>query len=162
MRVLYFDTVRRNDLEESLGIEYVQMDRLLAESDVISLHTPLTEQTRGMVDEDAFSRMKRTAIIVNTARGAVVDEDALVRALASGRIAGACIDAYSVEPLASPHPLHKLGERLPNLIVTPHLGYGPRTGMAMIYHAARQVVDGLAGKVPPNVLNPEVLAHRRH
>jgi phosphoglycerate dehydrogenase-like enzyme len=161
MKLIYYDVVRREDLEKSLGMEYVSFDRLLAESDVLSVHTPLTPQTRGIINDAAFAKMKPSAILVNTARGAIVDEAALVRALEQGRIAGACIDAFSVEPLALPHPLYKLGDRLPNLVVTPHLGYGPRTGRAMMYLAANQMLDALAGKVPQNMLNPEVIPRRR-
>ena len=153
--------MRRTDLEFSLGLEYVGFDRLLAESDVLSVHAPLTKETRGIIGVEALSRMKPTAVLVNTARGAVVDETALVGALERGEMAGACVDAFSTEPLAAPHPFYKLQERLPNLVLTPHLGYGQRTGRAMIYQAAKQVVDALDGKVPENVLNPEVIPHRR-
>jgi len=162
MKLIYHDVVRREDLEKSLGMEYVSFDRLLAESDVLSLHTPLSPATKGIIDDAAFAKMKPSAILVNTARGAVVDEPALVRALETGRIAGACLDAYSLEPLAAPHPLHKLEDRLPNLVITPHLGYGARTGRAMIYYAATQMIDGVEGRVPQNMLNPEVIARRRH
>jgi phosphoglycerate dehydrogenase-like enzyme len=161
MKLIYHDVVRREDLEKSLGMEYVSFDRLLAESDVLSLHSPLTPQTRGIINEAAFAKMKPSAILVNTARGAVVDEPALARALEQGRIAGACVDAFSVEPLAPPHPFYKLEDRLPNLLITPHLGYGPRTGRAMIYQAANQVIDALNGRVPQNMLNPEVIPRRR-
>jgi phosphoglycerate dehydrogenase-like enzyme len=161
MKIIYNDVLRREDLEQSLGMEYVTFDKLLAESDVLSLHTPLLASTRGIINDAAFSRMKASAILVNTARGAVVDEAALVRALESGRIAGACIDAYSAEPLAPPHPLYKLQDRLPNLIMTPHLGYGSRTGRAMIYHAANQMIDAIEGRVPQNMLNPDVIPRRR-
>ena len=161
MKVIYHDVVRREDLEGSLGMDYVSFDRLLAESDVLSLHTPLTPQTRGIINDEAFRRMKPSAILINTARGAVVDEAALVRALESGRIAGAGIDTFSIEPLAAPHPLYKLQERLPNLLVTPHMGYGPRTGKAMMYFAADQMIEVLSGRVPKYVLNPEVLPRRR-
>jgi phosphoglycerate dehydrogenase-like enzyme len=162
MRLIYNDVVRREDLEESLGMEYVSFDRLLTESDVLSIHSPLTPQTKGIINEEAFSKMKQSAILVNTARGAIVDEATLYRALEQGRIAGACIDAFSVEPLAPPHPFYKLEDRLPNLLITPHLGYGSRTGRAMIYQAANQVIDALEGKVPQNMLNPEVIPDRRH
>ncbi len=161
MKLIYHDVVRREDLEQSLGMEFVTFDQLLAESDVLSLHTPLLPSTRGIINDAAFSKMKASAILVNTARGAVVDEAALVRALESGRIVGACIDAFSVEPLAPPHPLYRLQDRLPNLIVTPHLGYGARTGRAMIYHAANQMIDAIEGRVPQNMLNPDVIPLRR-
>jgi phosphoglycerate dehydrogenase-like enzyme len=161
MKLIYNDVVRREDLERSLGMEYVSFDRLLAESDVLSIHAPLTPQTRGIINDAAFAKMKPSAILINTARGAIVDEDALARALEQGRIGGAGIDAFSVEPLAPPHPFYKLGDRLPNLIITPHLGYGPRTGRAMMYLAADQMSDALAGKVPQNMLNPEVIPRRR-
>jgi phosphoglycerate dehydrogenase-like enzyme len=161
MKLIYNDVVRRPDLEAALGMEYVSFEKLLSDSDVLSLHTPLTPATRGIMNDAAFARMKPTSILVNTARGAVVDEQALVRALESGKIAGACIDAFSVEPLAPPHPLYALQDRLPNLIMTPHLGYGERTGRAMIYQGARQLIDALEGKTPQNMLNPEVIRTRR-
>lgn len=161
MKLIYHDVVRREDLEKSLGMEYVSFDRLIADSDVLSIHSPLTAQTRGVINEAAIGRMKPTAVLINTARGAIVDEAALLRALEQGRIAGACIDTFSVEPLAPPHPFYKLQDRLPNLILTPHMGYGPRTGRRMMYFAAEQLMDALAGRVPQFVLNPEVLSHRR-
>lgn len=161
MKLIYHDVVRREDLERSLGMEYVSFERLLSDSDVLSLHSPLSPETRHAIDDAALARMKPTAILVNTSRGAVIDEAALARALEAGRIAGACLDAYSTEPLAPPHPFYKLGERFPNLVLTPHLGYGPRTGRAMIHQAAAQVIDALDGRVPQNVLNPDVLPRRR-
>ena len=161
MKVVYHDVIRRPDLETSLGIEYVSFERLLQESDVLSLHTPLTPQTKGIIGKDAFSRMKPTSVVVNTARGAVVDEEALVTALKEGRIAGAGIDTFSIEPLAPPHPFYMLKDSLPNLVITPHMGYGPRTGRAMMYFAADQMMDALSGKVPQFVLNTDVLPHRR-
>lgn len=161
MKLVYHDVVRREDLEMSLGMEYVSFDRLLAESDVLSLHAPLTPQTRGIINDAAFSKMKPTAVLINTARGAVVDEAALVRALEQKRIAGACIDAFTIEPLAPPHPFYKLQDKLPNLILTPHMGYGSRTGRSMMYYAADQAIDALAGGTPKNMLNPEVIPRRR-
>ncbi len=161
MRVIYHDVVRREDLEQSLGMEPVSLERLLSESDVLSIHSPLTPQTRNLIDENALAKMKRFALLVNTARGAIVDEAALASALTEGRLGGACVDTFSEEPPTPSHPFYNLKDRLPNLILTPHSGYGVRTGRAMVSQAAKQIVDALKGGVPENLLNPEALARRR-
>jgi len=161
MRVIYYDIVRREDLEQSLGMEPVTLDDLLAESDVLSIHSPLTPQTKNLINENALAKMKKSALLVNTARGAIVDETALMKALMEGRLAGACLDTFSEEPLSASHPFYSLKDRLPNLIMTPHTGYGVRTGSAMVHQAAKQVADTLEGGVPENLLNPEALARRR-
>ena len=122
MRVLDYDPAPSLEAER-LGIEFVSLDRLLAESDFVSLHSALTPETRGLIGEAQLRAMKSSAILINTARGAVVDEAALARALREGWIAGAALDVFVVEPLPADHPLHAV----PNLLLTPHqasLGYG--------------------------------------
>ncbi len=102
-----------------LRVERVELDRLLAESDAISLHVPLTEETRRLIDEAAFARMKPDAVLVNTARGGVVDEAALVAALKAGRLGGAVVDVFEEEPLSAETAAKFIG--VPNLILTPHI-----------------------------------------
>jgi glyoxylate reductase len=154
MRVLYHSRTRRPELEAELGATYTSFEQLLAESDFVSVHVALTAETRDMFNDDAFARMKATSVFVNTARGAVVDETALQRALESRRIAAAAIDVAQVEPL----PKHDMLLRLPNLIVTPHIAsasVATRTRMADL--AVENLLAGLAGQRPPHCVNPEVL-----
>jgi len=116
MNILVYTRTPRADEE---GIRYCSLDELLAQSDYISLHCPLTEQTRHLIDEAAISKMKPTACLINTARGALVDEPALIRALQQGRIAGAGLDVQETEPPVQENPLYTLD----NVILTPHMGW---------------------------------------
>ena len=155
MRVLYCSRSRKPEIEGELGCSYASFEELLAESDFVSVHVPLTPETRHLFNEAAFVRMKPTAIFVNTSRGAVVDEAALLRALESHHIAGAAIDVTETEPLPKHDPLL----RLPNLLVTPHIGSASsatRARMAEI--AVENLLAGLAGKTPEHCVNPQVLA----
>ena len=117
MKVLCFDTFKDEAFAEKYGARYVDLDTLLAESDFITLHTPLLPETRNIIDSAALSKMKKTAVLVNTARGGLIDEDALARALSEGRIAAAALDATADEKPGN-SPLCKL----PNCILTPHAG----------------------------------------
>lgn len=131
------------------------LDELLAQSDYVSLHAPLTDETRGLIDAAALRRMKPTAYLINTARGAIVDEDALYQALREGWIAGAALDVLSQEPPSPDHPL--LG--LDNVIVTPHAAFYSQEAIADLQtRAARHVAQALTGEVPDHVVNPAVLA----
>ena len=131
-------------------LEYQPLPRLLAESDVVSLHCPLLPSTHNLIGEAELRTMKRTAILINTARGGLVDERALVRALQEGTIAGAGFDVLTVEPPREGNPLLDL--RLPNLIVTPHIAWASRGAMQFL---ADQLIDNIdaweAGK-PPNLV----------
>jgi glyoxylate reductase len=152
MKVVYADAVRAPEaVEKELNATHRGMDDLLAESDFVSVHVPLLPETRGLFDAPRFSRMKATAFFINTARGAVVDEAALVHALESGKIAGAALDVYEKEPLIHP------GLKRPNVVLAPHLASASietRTKMACM--AAENVVALFKGQRPANMLNPEV------
>jgi len=154
MHVLYHDKTRREDVEKELGAEYVStLPELLSRSDFISLHVPLTEETRGMIGSAEFSVMKPTAILVNTARGQVVDQKALYQALKSGEIAYAAIDVAEVEPIPMDDPLLTLE----NIIITPHKASASKaTRTKMSIMAAANLIAGLRGEKLPNCVNPEV------
>jgi lactate dehydrogenase-like 2-hydroxyacid dehydrogenase len=126
------------------AVEFRELPELLAASDVVTLHCPLTPQTHHLVDDAALARMRPTALLVNTARGAIVDTDALVRALEQGRLAGAALDVFEDEPHVDPRLL-----ALPQVVLTPHLGSaGDRTRSAMCGLAVRNVAAVLAGHSP--------------
>lgn len=143
---------------ESLGGRRATLDELLAASDFVSLHTPLTAETRHLIDARALALMKPTAYLINTARGPVVDEKALVEALRSGRIAGAGLDVYEDEPKMAPG----LAD-CPNTVLLPHLGSATiATRAAMARIAAENLCAALRGERPPNLLNPAVLSRVSH
>ncbi|HLW71205.1 MAG TPA: D-glycerate dehydrogenase [Candidatus Binataceae bacterium] len=136
-----------------LAAEQVELTRLLAESDFISINVPLTPATHHLIGTHEFAAMKREAIIVNTARGAVIDQEALIMALKLERIAGAGLDVTEVEPLPSDHPLLQF----PNVVVTPHIGSASHaTRLRMAELAVDNVLDVLAGKLPRRCANPTV------
>jgi glyoxylate reductase len=153
MKVIYTDAVRApEEVEEELRAGYRELNALLAESDFISLHVPLLPETRGLFDAPKLQRMKPSAFLINTSRGPVVDEAALVAALESGKIAGAGLDVYEKEPFIHP------GLKRANAVLAPHMASASletRTKMACM--AAENVVALFKGQRPPNVLNPEVL-----
>ena len=154
MRVLYHNRSRAAaDVETRLRAEFADLDRLLAESDFVTLHVPLKPETRHLISAEKLAKMKRSAFLVNAARGPVVDENALVEALERKLIAGAALDVYEYEPKVHPGLLS-----LKNVVLAPHLGSASletRTKMAVM--AANNAVALFEGKRPPNPLNPEVL-----
>ncbi len=154
MRVLYYKRERRHDWEEELGVEYADMEQLLQTSDFVTLHVPLTEETTHMISKAELELMKDTAILVNIARGPVVDHYALYDALKEGQIAGAALDVTEPEPLNTDHPL--LG--LDNLIVAPHLGSATiQTRMKMMTMAMENLLAGLKGEqLPYAALQPNL------
>jgi glyoxylate reductase len=156
MKVVYYDVFRRKDLEEQLGIEYLPLNELLANSDFVSIHVPLSDDTHHFIGREQLSRMKKTAYLVNTSRGSVVDEAALLKALRNKTIAGAAIDVFEQEPIDPNSGL--IG--LDNIVMTPHIASASidtRTAMAVM--AARNLVTALQGKEPPNCVNPEAKKH---
>ena len=150
MTVLYAG--RREDPEmEAMGATRRPLEVLLAESDFVSVHVPLTPETRHMIDARALSLMKRSAYLINTARGPVVDEPALVDALRAGRIAGAGLDVYEDEP-----KMAKGLAECPNTLLLPHLGSATRdTRGAMSRIAAENLIAVMQGHRPPNLVNPD-------
>jgi len=153
MKVIYSDAVRApGEVEEALNAEFRDLNSLLAEADFVSVHVPLMAETRGLFDAPRLARMKPTAFLINTARGPVVDEAALVYALESGKIAGAALDVYENEPFIHP------GLKRPNVVLAPHLASASlETRSKMARMAAENVVALFKGQRPPNMLNPEVL-----
>jgi len=158
MRVLYYDPYCRDDpYARQVGAECVDLETLYAQADFISIHTPLTEETHHLIGADAFRRMKPTAILINTARGPVVDPEALYQALTTGQIAAAALDVTEPEPIPSDSPLLTLD----NIIITPHMAsasVATRGKMATI--AAANLIAGLKGEPLPHCVNPEAYKHR--
>jgi D-3-phosphoglycerate dehydrogenase len=158
LRVLAVDRTARRAAIEASGAEPAGLDEALAEADFVTLHCPLTDETRGLIDEPRLRRMKPTAFLINTARGGLVDYEALVRALREGWIAGAGLDVYDPEPLETGHPLL----REPNLIATPHVAfYSEESLVELETRAAENVAAILDGRMPASVVNPEVLELER-
>jgi lactate dehydrogenase-like 2-hydroxyacid dehydrogenase len=158
MRVLYNDVVRASaDMEREFHAEFVERDRLFAVSDFISVHVPLLPDTRHLIDAANLAKMKRTAYLINTSRGPVVDEAALGVALAARQIAGAALDVFEHEPGVHPSLVGR-----PDVVLTPHIASASietRTKMAVM--AAENVAALFCGEQPPNILNPEVLGKQR-
>jgi len=154
MRLLYWSPRRKPEAEKELGMKRVSLEELLRESDFVSLHPPLNAETRHMIGDRQFALMKPTAFIVNTARGPIIDEKALLRALKAKKIAGAGLDVFEHEPRL-PAALKKMK----NVVLTPHLGSAV---MEVRDRMANIVVDNIetliAGRVPPNCINPQVFA----
>jgi glyoxylate reductase len=154
MRVLYADAVALPaEAERELGATRVELDELLAEADFVSLHVPLTPDTHHLIGAAQLARMKPTAVLVNTSRGPVVDEAALAGALRDGAIFAAGLDVYEREPEMHPDLLD-----LGNVVLAPHIASGSvRTRSEMSVLAVRNLLAGLSGERPPNLLNPDVL-----
>jgi len=152
MRVLFFDPFVKE------GSGKTDLEKLLAESDFLSLHPPLTPQTRKMMNDEALAKMKPTAFLINCARGPVVDTDALVRALDAKRIAGCALDTVDPEPLPNPHPLR--GRE--NVILLPHAAWYSEQAMAGLQAGAPgEVRRVLSGEWPVNVVNRDVRGRNR-
>jgi glyoxylate reductase len=152
MRVIYYDPSELKP-DSELKATPVDFDSLLKQSDFISLHTPLTPATHHLINAQAFSKMKPNAVLVNTARGPVVDPNDLYKALKSKRIFAAALDVTEPEPLPADHPLLTLD----NLILTPHLGSASQTARdQMSWMAAQNLIAGLKNERLPNCVNPQV------
>jgi glyoxylate reductase len=153
MKILYFDAVRRPEAEQELGAQYISKDKLLRESDFVSLHCLLSEETRNIIGEKELRSMKNTAILINAARGPLVDPLALYKACSEKWIWGAGLDVFVKEPLPLDDPLLTL----PNITTVPHIGSASRVSRdGMARKAAENLVAALAGKKPENLVNTEV------
>lgn len=145
MKILVFDVYQNEEFIKETGAEYVSMETLLSEADFITIHSPLTKETKNMISTEQFGMMKRDAVLVNTARGGIVDEDALYEALSSGRIRGAALDATVNEP-----PYNSPLMQCSNCILTPHAGAATREASSrMSIMAAENAVTILRGKLCP-------------
>jgi glyoxylate reductase len=158
MRILYYDPKPMEPSGESeVQATAVDFDTLLREADFVSVHTPLTEQTYHLIDRQALAKMKPTAVLVNTARGPVVDPQALYQALKTGEIFAAALDVTDPEPLPPDSPLLELD----NLLVVPHIASASReTREKMSWMAAENLVAGLKGERLPHCANPQVYERR--
>ncbi|BAU64426.1 Glyoxylate reductase [Stanieria sp. NIES-3757] len=154
MKILYYSRQRKDkELEASIGVEYAELDTLLSESDFISLHTSLSPETKHLISDRELQLMKSSAILINTARGAIINQQALYQALITNQIAGAALDVTDPEPILMDSPLLKLN----NIIITPHIGsasYQTRAKMAQM--AVDNLIAGLQGKRLPHCVNQKV------
>jgi D-3-phosphoglycerate dehydrogenase len=158
MEVFAYDPFCPAEVFDAAAVTRIEdLDELLARCDVISLHSPLTPETRNLIDADRLARMKPNAIIINTARGGLIDEAALAAALAEGRIAGAGLDTFAKEPPAADHPFWSEAR----LVVTPHIGGVTEAANARVgVEAAKGIVDLLAGRplAPSRIVNRAALS----
>jgi glyoxylate reductase len=153
MKVLYYDVVRRTDLEKQLGIEYCEIDDLLKRSDIVTIHVPRSKETIGLINENNLKLMKPSAVVVNTSRGGIIDERGLYKALSNGWIFAAGLDVHEKEPTPMEDPLLKL----PNIIVAPHIASATHQSRSkMSEFAALNLVKVLKGEEPPALVNQEV------
>ena len=155
MKVGYHDTVRKRDLEKQHGYQFVDRETLLRDSDFVTVHVPLLPETKGMMGAAQLALMKPTAFLINTSRGPVVDERALIQALQEGRIAGAGLDVFEKEPVDLANPLLKME----NVVILPHVGSATEaTRGAMLDLAIGNVLAVLQGKLALTPVNPEVFS----
>ena len=157
MRVLYYDEFRpKPEVERELGVEFAPMETVLREADFLSLHVPLLSTTRHLINAGTLAMMKPTAILINTARGPVVDEQALVDALKAGRLAGAGLDVFELEP-----KVHSELLKLDTAVLAPHIASASvNTRQRMARLAAENCIAGLSGRTPPTLVNRDVLARK--
>jgi glyoxylate reductase len=153
MKVLYHSRTRKRDIEKKYGFKYASLKRVLAESDFLSIHVPLTPETNHFIGEKQLKSMKSTAILINLSRGPVVDTEALYKALTKGWIAGAGLDVFDPEPVPADHPILSLD----NVVVLPHIGSASnRSRRDMHLLAARNLIAGLNGERLEECANPEL------
>jgi phosphoglycerate dehydrogenase-like enzyme len=154
-RVVYYDVERKTELERELGVSYLSLEELLSTADIVSLHLPLLPQTRNLIGERELALMKPRAVLINTSRGGLVDEAALVRAIEEGRIAGAAIDTFTQEPLPPDHPLLSLAPELSyRLLLTPHLAGVTRQSFGRgVKKAIENIARVARGEPPQYVVN---------
>ena len=154
MKILFYDVIPRPEIERDFGAKKVDLDTLLRESDFVSIHVPLMKETHHMINAEKLKLMKKTAYLINNARGPVVDEKALYEALEKGQIAGAGLDVFEQEPASMDNPLLKLD----NVVLAPHISSASfETRSRMAEMVAENLVVFFEGKKPPNLVNPDVI-----
>ncbi|MEE2689351.1 MAG: D-2-hydroxyacid dehydrogenase family protein [Pseudomonadota bacterium] len=149
MRVIAWSQNLTAELAGECGVTRVEKDELIAQSDYISIHLVLSDRTRGLINADDLAQMKPTAYIVNTSRGPIIDERALIEALKENKIAGAAIDVYEIEPLPADHPIRSLD----NVLLTPHIGYGTNDNFAHMYSQVAENIAAFLDGAPIRLLN---------
>nr|ADI19354.1 2 lactate dehydrogenase and related dehydrogenases [uncultured Chloroflexi bacterium HF0500_03M05] len=159
MKIIYFSRTRKPDVEQQLGLQWApDLSTLLGESDIVSLHMPLTDETEVLIGESEFKQMKRGAFLINTTRGRTVDQKALYHALTNEMIAGAGLDVTVPEPISPDDPIISLS----NVVITPHIASATTaTFNTMGRMAAQNIISALKGQPMPSCINPESLANRR-
>jgi len=158
MKVIAYDPYLEKDRARLLGVELVDLDTLLKNSDFVSIHAPLTPETRGMIGEQELKKMKRTAYLINTSRGPIVKESALYEALKNGWIAGAALDVYEKEPPDRDNPLFKLD----NVVLTPHIAWYTEEALKRLKRSvAEEAIRILNGMPPKNLVNKDVHFSRK-
>lgn len=154
VKIVCYDPYASQEGAKKVGVKMVDLETLLRESDIVTIHAALTKETRGLIGETELKKMKKSAFIVNTARGPIVDEGALCKALKEEWISGAALDVFETEPPSPRNPLLKLS----NVIVTPHIAAWTHESLRrQAFVAAEDVVRLLEGQLPRHILNPEVL-----
>jgi D-3-phosphoglycerate dehydrogenase len=158
MKVLAYDPFVPKEVFLAAGVEGVDLDTLLKTSDYVSVHSPLVPETKNLFNADAFRKMKKTAYLVNTARGPIIDEEALAKALDAGEIAGAALDVMVNEPPGAAHPLFGRD----NVVITPHTSFYSEEALVDLQtKAAQEVVAVLSGQAPRNPVNPDALSVKK-
>lgn len=157
MNIIYNKRTRDTECEEKMGVKYCTLDTLLSESDIVTLHVPLTDETRHMINKEAFSKMKKGSFLINTARGPIVDEHDLAESLRSGQLAGAALDVFDNEPNIDPELVG-----MENVILTPHIAsatHEAREAMAKL--SVDAIINVFGSTEPTNIVNKEVWDKRR-
>ena len=157
MKLLYFDVRRNTDMEKELGLQFTDVENVLKNSDFVSVHVPLIPQTRHLIDKKELEMMKETAFLINTSRGPVINEKALIQALKDGKIRGAGLDVWDPEPPSADNPLLKMD----NVVTLPHIASASvETRTKMINMAIENLNAILDGKIPPHLINKDVIKVR--
>jgi glyoxylate reductase len=157
MKVLYYEREQHPDREKELGVEYRPLEQLMAESDYVTVHVPLTDETRHLIGKDQFDKAKHGSYLINTSRGGIVDEHALVDALRNGQMAGAALDVHEREPQMNPELM-----QMENVILTPHVASATvEVREKMTQQAVDAVIKVLSGEMPENIVNKEVWENRK-
>ena len=149
VKVIYHDVIRKEKLETEYGVEYVGFDELLKRSDILTIHVDLNPSSRGILGPEEFDKMKPTSLVVNTSRGPVINESALIDALRDGKIGGAALDVFETEPTPLDNPLLSM----PNVLVTPHIASASwETRRKMAVRSTGNVLSYLKGERPPHIV----------